>query len=51
MNARIERAMNFENLVIRITENSVPDRKICALKDFKDKTIFSGGVGGYLWSF
>jgi hypothetical protein len=44
MNARMERAMNFENLGARITENGVLDRKIWALEAFKGKMVFLGGA-------
>jgi hypothetical protein len=42
MDARIERAMNFENLGARITENEALDKNIWALEAFKGKTVFSG---------
>jgi hypothetical protein len=43
MNARIERAMNFENLGARIMENRALDRKIWAFEAFNGKTVFSRG--------
>jgi hypothetical protein len=51
MNARIERAMNFENLGARITENRALDQRDMALEAFKGKTVFSRGSWGYLWNF
>jgi hypothetical protein len=43
MNARIERAMNSENLGARITENEALDQSIWTLEAFKGKIVFSGG--------
>jgi hypothetical protein len=48
MNARIERAMNFENLGARIMENRDLDRKIWAFEAFNCKTVFSRGSGQIL---
>jgi hypothetical protein len=45
MNARIERAINSDNLGVRITENGALGQKIWALEAFKGKTVFSGGSG------
>jgi hypothetical protein len=42
MDARIEKAMNFENLGARSTENEALDKNIWALEAFKGKTVFSG---------
>jgi hypothetical protein len=43
MNARIERAMNSENLGTRIKRNGALDQKIRALGAFRCKTVFLGG--------
>jgi hypothetical protein len=43
MNARIERAMDSENLGVRIMRNGALDQKIWALEAFGGKTIFPGG--------
>jgi hypothetical protein len=40
MNARIERAMDSENLGVRIMRNGALDQKIWALEAFGGKTIF-----------
>jgi hypothetical protein len=40
MNARIERAVNSENLGIRITENEAWNQKIWDLEAFRGKTVF-----------
>jgi hypothetical protein len=47
-NARIERAVNSENLGARIMRNGALDKKIWALEAFKGKTVFSGGYGPIL---
>jgi hypothetical protein len=46
MNARIERAVNSENLGTIITENEVLDQKIWTLEAFGGKTVFSGVIWG-----
>jgi hypothetical protein len=43
MNARIERAMNSENLGARIIRNGALDQKICALEACRGKIVFLGG--------
>jgi hypothetical protein len=43
MNARIERAMNSENLGTRIAESEALNQKIWALEAFRGKTVFLGG--------
>jgi hypothetical protein len=43
--------MNSKNLGARIMENEAVDRKVWALEAFKGKTVFSGGVWGYLLNF
>jgi hypothetical protein len=45
MNARIERAMNSEDLGTRIAENGASNQKICALEAFRGKTAFLEGAG------
>jgi hypothetical protein len=44
MNARIERAVNSENLGTIITENEVLDQKIWTPEAFRGKTVFSGVI-------
>jgi hypothetical protein len=48
MNARIERAMNSENLGARIMRNGALDQKIWVLEACKGKMVFSGGFGATL---
>jgi hypothetical protein len=43
MNVRIERVMNFESLDAKIMPNRALDQKICVLKAFRGKMVFSGG--------
>jgi hypothetical protein len=45
MNARIERAVNSENLGARITENGALDQKIWALEAFRGKRSFQECYG------
>jgi hypothetical protein len=46
MNARIERAMNFQNLGARIMRNEALDQKIWALEACRGKMVFIGGSCG-----
>jgi hypothetical protein len=52
MNARIERAVNSENLGARITENRTLNQKIWVEESFSGKTVFSGVFWGNsgIWS-
>jgi hypothetical protein len=52
MNARIERAVNSENLGARITKNGGLDQKIWDEEPFKGKTVFLGVCWGNsrIWS-
>jgi hypothetical protein len=43
MNARIERAMNYENSGARIMWNGALDQKIWVLEAFRVKMVFLGG--------
>jgi hypothetical protein len=43
MNARIDRAINFESLGANITENGALDQKVRTLEAFRGKMVFSGG--------
>jgi hypothetical protein len=47
-NARIEKAVNSENLGTRITENEAWNQKIWALEAFRGKMVFWGGSGAIL---
>jgi hypothetical protein len=54
MNARIERAMNFENLGTRIMENKALDQKIWLWKLSGAKRSFQevpGGICGFFVNF
>jgi hypothetical protein len=50
MNARIKRAVNFENLGARIMRNEALDQKIWALEGFWGQTVFLG-VSGVILKF
>jgi hypothetical protein len=48
MNARTERAVNFENLDARIVENRALDQKIWAYEVLGGKVVISRGFCGIL---
>jgi hypothetical protein len=48
MNARIERAMNSDNLGTRIMESGAWNQKIWALEPFKSKMVLLGDSGAIL---